>query len=98
LQACECACAVDQRRIDWDEALEPVLTALEREVLVLNAAAYSDQAIAARLYISPHTVTTHVGNILLKLDVTTPPRPPLAQPKLVSSTSLQKTPPGNSKV
>ena len=47
------------------------LTAREREVLALIAAGCSDREIAERLFISRHTATTHVGNILLKLDVTT---------------------------
>jgi non-specific serine/threonine protein kinase len=47
------------------------LTAREREVLSLIAAGYSDREIADRLFISRHTATTHVGNILLKLDVST---------------------------
>ena len=50
---------------------ESGLTAREREVLALIAAGCSDREIAERLFISRHTATTHVGNILLKLDVTT---------------------------
>jgi DNA-binding CsgD family transcriptional regulator len=47
------------------------LTAREREVLALVATGCSDREIAEKLFISPHTATTHVGNILLKLDVST---------------------------
>jgi DNA-binding CsgD family transcriptional regulator len=47
------------------------LTPRELEVLALVAAGCSDREIASRLFISRHTATTHVGNILLKLDVTT---------------------------
>ncbi|MEZ4562013.1 MAG: LuxR C-terminal-related transcriptional regulator [Thermomicrobiales bacterium] len=47
------------------------LTPRELEVLALVAAGWSDREIADRLYISHHTATTHVGNILLKLNVVT---------------------------
>lgn len=41
----------------------------EREVLVGMCAGLSDQAIAAKLYLSPHTARTHSQNILSKLGV-----------------------------
>jgi DNA-binding NarL/FixJ family response regulator len=46
---------------------EPTLTARENEVLALVARGYSNNEIADRLVISPHTVQTHVQNILEKL-------------------------------
>jgi DNA-binding NarL/FixJ family response regulator len=41
----------------------------EREVLVGMCVGLSDQAIAARLYLSPHTARTHAQNVLSKLGV-----------------------------
>lgn len=46
------------------------LTAGERRVLALLAGGASTQAVAQALELSPHTVRTHVKNILRKLDVT----------------------------
>jgi DNA-binding NarL/FixJ family response regulator len=45
------------------------LTAREREVLVLLASGLDNVGIGRRLYLSPQTVRTHVGNILKKLQV-----------------------------
>jgi DNA-binding NarL/FixJ family response regulator len=47
----------------------PLETLTEREtgVLALMAEGRSNQAIASRLYMSPKTVETHVGNIFAKL-------------------------------
>jgi DNA-binding NarL/FixJ family response regulator len=45
------------------------LTAREREVLALVASGSDNVVIARRLYLSPQTVRTHVGNILKKLRV-----------------------------
>jgi DNA-binding NarL/FixJ family response regulator len=45
------------------------LTVREREVLFRVATGADDAMIAQMLYISPHTVRTHVGNILRKLGV-----------------------------
>jgi DNA-binding NarL/FixJ family response regulator len=47
------------------------LTPRELEVLRLLTAGRSNPEIADALYISPRTVTTHVSNILAKLDVAT---------------------------
>ena len=49
----------------------PQLTAREQEVLGLVARGLDNRAIAHRLYLSPQTVRTHVGNILRKLGVHT---------------------------
>ncbi len=46
-----------------------LLTAREREVLVLLAGGLDNQAIARQLHLSAHTARTHVGNILRKLGV-----------------------------
>jgi DNA-binding CsgD family transcriptional regulator len=43
------------------------LTEREKEVLALIAQGRSNQAIAARLWMAPKTVETHVGNIFTKL-------------------------------
>jgi DNA-binding CsgD family transcriptional regulator len=45
------------------------LTPREVEVLRLLAEGRTDQEIAAALFISPHTVTTHVKHLLAKLGV-----------------------------
>lgn len=45
------------------------LSAREREVLAGVAEGLDNDAIAGRLYLSPNTVRTHVGNILKKLAV-----------------------------
>ncbi|MDQ2652126.1 MAG: LuxR C-terminal-related transcriptional regulator [Chloroflexota bacterium] len=45
------------------------LTRREHQVLALVGAGHSDRQIGERLYISPTTVTRHVGNVLRKLGV-----------------------------
>jgi DNA-binding CsgD family transcriptional regulator len=54
--------------IDLPEAIQS-LTVREREVLFRVATGADDDSIARSLYISPHTVRTHVGNVLRKLGV-----------------------------
>jgi DNA-binding NarL/FixJ family response regulator len=45
------------------------LTVREREILVRVAGGADDESISRSLYISPHTVRTHMGNVLRKLGV-----------------------------
>lgn len=47
----------------------PELTDREREILELIAAGHSNQAMAARLVLSPKTIRNHVSNIFSKLQV-----------------------------
>lgn len=50
-------------------ARSAMLSTRERDVLRLVAEGCRDQEIAARLYLSHHTVANHVRNILAKLGV-----------------------------
>ncbi|WP_330342521.1 response regulator transcription factor [Streptomyces sp. NBC_00557] len=58
--------AVD-RPVRQDSSVTAALTARETETLRLMARGLSNQEIAARLFVSPETVKTHVGNVLAKL-------------------------------
>jgi DNA-binding NarL/FixJ family response regulator len=53
------------------ESSVDILTERERRALQLMADGLTKKQIAARLQISPHTVSTHVRSIYQKLDVTT---------------------------
>jgi DNA-binding NarL/FixJ family response regulator len=52
---------------DPDPAALASLTARERETMELLARGLSNAEMAASLYVSEHTVKTHVGNVLAKL-------------------------------
>jgi DNA-binding NarL/FixJ family response regulator len=52
---------------DPDPAALASLTAREREALELMARGLSNAEMATSLYVSEHTVKTHVGNVLAKL-------------------------------
>lgn len=54
--------------LDADEGAVGLLTAREREIVVLVAHGLSNDDIAARLYLSPLTVKTHVNRAMAKLD------------------------------
>jgi DNA-binding NarL/FixJ family response regulator len=58
---------LDQPLASIVQAPRSELTARERDVLRLIADGLSDEAIAERLVLSPHTVHRHVANIRLKL-------------------------------
>jgi len=53
------------------EEYKSLLSAREREVIVLLAEGLTNAAIAKRLSLSDHTVKRHVANILVKLDLPT---------------------------
>jgi DNA-binding NarL/FixJ family response regulator len=51
------------------EEVLPELTARERDILDLIAQGHSNATIAARLFVSPHTVRNHITHIFAKLQV-----------------------------
>ncbi|WP_159701057.1 response regulator transcription factor [Arthrobacter sp. 18067] len=51
----------------WEDKVLARLTEREREVLLLVARGMTNQEIAARLVISPHTAKTHVNRIMTKV-------------------------------
>lgn len=51
------------------EVAFPELTEREREILGLIARGHTNAAIAARLFVSPHTVRNHITHIFAKLQV-----------------------------
>jgi DNA-binding NarL/FixJ family response regulator len=61
--------AARQRNKGTLDAARNRLTEREAEVLALLGFGLSNEAIAARLYLSTHTVRTHVGRVLRKLGV-----------------------------
>jgi DNA-binding NarL/FixJ family response regulator len=54
---------------DWEAGLARYLTSRELEVLAMLVEGMSGDTIAAQLYVSPHTVRTHIQSILAKLQV-----------------------------
>lgn len=62
----------DQARAVPEDTLA-TLTARERQVVALVAAGMSNEDIAARLVVSPHTAKTHVNRAMMKLGFTTEP-------------------------
>lgn len=58
-----------RRRRDEQERLVESLTPRELEVLRCMLAGLGRKAVAERLYLSPHTVRTHMQNVLNKLNV-----------------------------
>ncbi|TDD43173.1 response regulator transcription factor [Saccharopolyspora elongata] len=59
--------AQPEQPVDADPQRLAVLTAREREVLVLVAAGLSNEEIAERLFVSPLTAKTHVNRSMMKL-------------------------------
>ncbi|MEV0698814.1 response regulator transcription factor [Saccharopolyspora sp. NPDC050389] len=59
--------AQPEQLVDADPQRLAVLTAREREVLVLVAAGLSNEEIAERLFVSPLTAKTHVNRSMMKL-------------------------------
>ena len=57
------------RRVGGEESRIARLSAREREVLRFLTSGMDNVAIGQALYLSPHTVRTHVGNLLKKLEV-----------------------------
>jgi DNA-binding CsgD family transcriptional regulator len=63
--------ALSTPRVDDDDLQESTLTEREQDVLDLLAEGLSNQRIADRLGISPHTVKFHIASIYDKLDART---------------------------
>ena len=61
--------AIEKKEQSRKNNAESDLSAREFDILVLIAKDYSNQEVADQLFISIHTVKTHVKNILLKLEV-----------------------------
>ncbi|SED44130.1 two component transcriptional regulator, LuxR family [Streptomyces sp. 2131.1] len=59
----------DRKHRTESEKLVESLTPREREVLRCMVAGLGRKAVAERLFLSPHTVRTHMQNVLGKLDV-----------------------------
>lgn len=67
------ACALEQRLdaecCGADAPPAPLLSAREREVLGLVAQGLSNKEVAARLFLSEHTIKRHVANVLTRLEL-----------------------------
>jgi DNA-binding CsgD family transcriptional regulator len=56
--------SLDRPKLGWES-----LTDAELEVARLAAAGYTNRGIADRLFVSPHTVNTHLRHVFDKLDI-----------------------------
>ncbi len=56
--------SLDRPRLGWES-----LTGAELQVARLAGAGYTNRGIADRLFVSPHTVNTHLRHVFEKLDV-----------------------------
>jgi DNA-binding CsgD family transcriptional regulator/tetratricopeptide (TPR) repeat protein len=66
--------ALGVRRRHWNQAERPAsgwasLTDTERDVATLVAQGLTNPQVAARMFISPHTVKFHLGQVFRKLDI-----------------------------
>ncbi|MCP4313186.1 MAG: hypothetical protein GY790_18155 [Bacteroidetes bacterium] len=61
--------AIERKETSRKNSAESGLSARELDVLILIAKNYINQEVADQLFISIHTVKTHVKNILVKLEV-----------------------------
>lgn len=62
---------LDREAVGEDDSALGALSSREREVLACLVQGLARQEIAARLSVSPHTIRTHINNLLRKLDVHT---------------------------
>ncbi len=62
---------LDEEAAGEDDSALRELSAREREVLACLVQGLARHEIAAQLSISPHTIRTHINNLLRKLDVHT---------------------------
>jgi DNA-binding CsgD family transcriptional regulator len=56
--------SLDRPKLGWES-----LTDAELQVARLAAAGYTNRGIADRLFVSPHTVNTHLRHVFDKLDI-----------------------------
>jgi DNA-binding CsgD family transcriptional regulator len=59
----------ESRSVEGVRGAKDLLTRRQRDVMLLVAEGLSDQEIAARLYLSEHTVHRHVANVMTRLGV-----------------------------
>ena len=64
-------CTLRKSRDTLSEENGGILTQREKEILAVIAIGYTNDEIANKLCISPHTVKTHIYNIFQKIDVAT---------------------------
>jgi DNA-binding CsgD family transcriptional regulator len=62
---------LEREAVGEDDSALGALSSREREVLACLVQGLARQEIAARLSVSPHTIRTHINNLLRKLDVHT---------------------------